>query len=423
MADIRKTKKPTCAAFDIAAARPVSRRAFVQLLMGGAAAAALSGCSRGTDDGSDDAELATVYDGGGSGDTAKSITLMMVGDMLVHTAVWQSGQLADGSVNFDHLFTHMASDFADADIAIINQETVLATTDLSQASGFPLFNSPQQIGDAEAKAGIDAVTCATNHCLDQGFAGIQAECEFWRNSHPEVEVLGIADSEEVSQQIHIIERDGIKVALLNYAENTNGIAVPSDTPWCVKLIADSDPAADVAAAREAGADFVVIMPHWGTEYVYTPNDFQKQYGQIFADAGADAIIGGHPHVIENVDILTSADGKQVPCFWSLGNYVSTQAEKPRMLGGMAKLTLQKSGKDCKVTEWSMTPIVTHQTRGDQNFGTYKLADYTEELASQNYIRQYSSTCTDFTRAYVNDLAAQILGDGYDKESCILQGTL
>lgn len=413
MGDRRESTAPFCD-------HPISRRAFLQGAAGMAALFGLAGCSQVSGNGSAATELATVLD---SAQASKTISLMMVGDMLVHRGVWESGILADGSLNYDHLFTHMASDFADADIALINQETILATDSTANCSGFPLFCSPQQIGDAEAKAGIDAVTCATNHALDQGFAGIESELSFWREKHPEMEVLGIADSEETAQQIHIIERQGVKVAILNYCENTNGIPLPSGKEWCVKLISAADPAADVAAARDAGADFVIIVPHWGTEYVYTPNDFQRSFGQTLADAGADAIIGGHPHVIENVDVLTSADGKQVPCFWSLGNYVSTQGEKPRMLGGMAKLTLEKKGSACKVTEWSMTPIVTHQTRGDQNFGTYKLSDYTEELASSNYIRAYGSTCSDFSRAYVNDLAAQILGEGYDKEACVLKGTL
>ncbi len=400
--------------------KSVSRRAFLQGAAGMAALFGLAGCSQGSGSGSAAAELAKVVDGS---QATKTISLMMVGDMLVHRGVWESGILSDGSLNYDHFFAHMASDFADSDIAIINQETILAADGTSNASGFPLFCSPQQIGDAEAKAGIDVVTCATNHALDQGFAGIESELSFWREKHPEMEVLGIADSEEVAQQIHIIERQGVKVALLNYTENTNGIPLPSGKEWCVKLISASDRAADVAAARDAGADFVIIIPHWGTEYVYTPNDFQRSQGQVYADAGADAIIGGHPHVIENVDVLTSSDGKQVPCFWSLGNFVSTQGEKPRMLGGMAKLTLEKKGTSCKVTEWSMTPVVTHQTRGDQNFSTYKLSDYTEELASSNYIRAYGSTCSDFSRSYVNDLAAEILGEGYDKEACVLKGTL
>ncbi len=413
MGDRREPVAPICD-------RAISRRAFLQGAAGMAALLGLAGCSRVSGNGSAATDLATVHD---AAQASKTISLMMVGDMLVHRGVWESGVLADGSLNYDHLFTHMASDFADADIALINQETVLATDSTANASGFPLFCSPQQIGDAEAKAGIDAVTCATNHALDQGFAGIESELSFWREKHPEMEVLGMADSEEAAQQIHIIERQGVKVAILNYCENTNGIPLPSGKEWCVKLISAADPAADVAAARDAGADFVIVVPHWGTEYVYTPNDFQRSFGQTLADAGVDAIIGGHPHVIENVDVLTSSDGKQVPCFWSLGNYVSTQGEKPRMLGGMAKLTLEKKGSACKVTEWSMTPIVTHQTRGDQNFGTYKLSDYTEELASSNYIRAYGSSCSDFSRAYVNDLAAQILGDGYDKEACVLKGTL
>lgn len=400
--------------------KPISRRSFLRGMAAVVVGLGLGGCSssKQSKPKKQGPHLATVTDKVES----SSITLMMVGDMLAHTSLIQSGKLPDGSINYDHLFTHMADDFKNTDIAMINQETILGTTDLSKTSGYPTFNSPQQIGDAEAKAGIDVVTCATNHAMDQGFNGIKSEVEFWKNNHPEMVVTGIFENEEDARKIPVVERNGVKVALLNYTEQTNGIPLPADAPWCVKMFATSDIASDVVEARKV-ADFVVAIAHWGTEYVYTPNDFQRQKGQELADAGVDAIIGGHPHVIENVDILNGKDGKKVPCFWSIGNYASTQSEKPRMLGGMAKLTLQKTGKECKVTEWSMTPLVTHQTRGNQNFGTYKLSDYTEELASQNWIRNYGASCADFTRAYVNDLAAQLLGSGYDKDACVLKGTL
>ncbi len=408
---------------DALASPVLSRRAFVSTLLAGTAAAALSGCGAAAGSGSNPAQgtvvsqLATVFDGE---QETKSITLMMVGDMLIHTSVWTSGQRADGTYNFDHFFTHMADEFSSADISIVNQETILGGTEHG-LEDFPCFNSPQELGDAEVAAGVDVALSATNHALDQGFEGIQWDLAYWREKHPEVVVPGIADSQEMADTIPMIEREGIKVALLNYTQHTNSIPLPDGATYCVKKLHLSDLAGDVQRAREAGADFVIAFPHWGTEYVYTADEDQISYAHKFVDAGVDAIIGTHPHVIENVEVWDGTDGKRVPIFWSLGNYVSGQIEKPRMLGGMAKLTLQKSGSTCKVAEYSMTPTVTHRAAGTA-MGVYKLSDYTDDLASQNSIRN-ASGCSDFTVQYCRDLAAQILGDGYDSEACVLSGQL
>ncbi len=408
---------------DALAGRVLSRRAFVSTLLAGTAAAALSGCGAQAGNGSAPAQgtissqLATIFDGE---QQSQSITLMMVGDMLIHTSVWTSGQRSDGTYNFDHFFTHMADEFSGADISIVNQETILGGTEHG-LEDFPYFNSPQELGDAEVAAGVDVALSATNHALDHGFEGIQWDLAYWREKHPEILVPGIADSQELADTIQIIERSGIKVALLNYTQHTNSIPLPDGATYCVKKLHLSDLAGDVQRAREAGADFVIAFPHWGTEYVYTPDEDQIAYAHKFVDAGVDAIIGTHPHVIENVEVWDGADGKRVPIFWSLGNYVSGQIEKPRMLGGMAKLTLQKTGSTCKVTEYSMTPTVTHRAQGTA-MGVYKLSDYTEDLASQNSIRN-ASGCSDFTVQYCRDLAAQVLGDAYDSDACVLSGQL
>lgn len=407
----------------------ISRRAFIAGLLGTlgcAGAASLSGCALpfGTGSasgpsavGAIEPQLATVFDGAQS---TKSITLMMVGDMLIHTSVWNSGRRSDGTYNYDHFFANLTDEFANNDIAIVNQETILGGTEHG-LEDFPNFNSPQELGDAEAKAGVDVALTATNHALDQGFEGIKWDLSYWRDKHPEMMVPGVADSQELADTIHIIERGGIKVALLNYTQHTNGIPLPDSAPWCVKKLHLSDLPGDVKRAREAGADFVIAFPHWGTEYVYTPDETQLEYGQVFLDAGVDAIIGTHPHVLENVDVRDGADGKKVPVFWSLGNFVSGQIEKPRMLGGMAKLTLEKTGDACKVTEYSLTPLVTHRAP-NPSMSVYKLSDYTEELASQNAIRN-APGCGDFTLQYCYDLVAQILGEGFDANEGILKGAL
>ncbi len=413
------------AAEGVSSASLISRRAFVSSAMAALSTFGLAACSGAESalSGSSSASaaqgvnFATVY---GEEETTKSITLMMVGDMLIHQSVWSSGERSDGTYNFDHFFTHMADEFSAADISIVNQETILGGTQHG-LEDFPCFNSPQELGDAEVAAGVDVALSATNHALDQGFEGIQWDLSYWREKHPEMIVPGIADSQELADTIQIIERSGIKVALLNYTQHTNSIPLPENATYCVKKLHLCDLAGDVQRAREAGADFVIAFPHWGTEYVYTPDSDQISYAHTFVDAGVDAIIGTHPHVIENVEVWDGTDGKRVPIFWSLGNYVSGQIEKPRMLGGMAKLTLQKTGSTCKITEYSMTPTVTHRA-WDTSMGVYKLSDYTDDLAAKNAIRN-ASGCSDFSVQYCRDLAAQILGDKFNSETCVLSESL
>lgn len=360
------------------------------------------------------ADLATVVDGPASAPV--SATLMMVGDMLIHQGVWVSGQRSDGTYNFDHFFAQLADEFAQADIAVVNQETILGGTERGLES-FPYFNSPQELGDAEAKAGVDVAVSATNHALDHGFEGICWTLEYWRSKHPEMAVPGIADSREVAETPLVIERNGIRFGLLSYAEHTNSIPIPDGAPFCVKTLKRSDFAADVAAAREAGADIVIAFPHWGTEYVYTPDSDQLRWAPMLAEAGVDAIIGTHPHVIEPLEVIDGLEGRRVPVFWSLGNFVSWQIEKPRMLGGMAKLGFGTVDGEVRVTSCSLEPVVTHKAL-DPSMTVYRLADYTEELAAANYVRQHDG-CGDFSARYCRELAAQVLGPDYDPDACIV----
>ena len=245
--------------------------------------------------------------------------------------------------------------FSGTDIAMVNQETILGGAEhgLFRVS---TFNSPQELGDAEVAAGVDVSISATNHALDRGFAGITWALEYWRTKHPEILVPGIADTQDKADEIPMLERNGVKVAILNYTESTNGIPIPSDAPFCVKTLGEADFASDMTRAREAGAEFIVVCPHWGTEYVYKPTEEQIRWASELVEAGADVIIGTHPHVLEPVEVLDGPDGRQVPVFWSLGNYISWQAEKPRMVGGMAKVTLERRGGECRVVDYSLTPL-------------------------------------------------------------------
>ncbi|MCH3967113.1 MAG: CapA family protein [Atopobiaceae bacterium] len=400
---------------------PVTRRGFLAATAAGLLGLASAGCaSTASSVPAASPGRETVYDAVQPAvtSTSTSIDLMMVGDVLVHQGVWQSGLQGDGSYNFDHLFAHMADDAAAADIALVNQETILGGTQMG-LSTYPSFNSPQEIGDAEAAIGITHVTCASNHCLDMGYAGIQSELDFWHASHPEVTPLGIAESQEAHDAITVFEKDGFKVALLNYTYGTNVGSLPSEAPWCCDILDEPTVTQGVADAREQ-ADLVVLMPHWGTEYDLGSDDYQRGWAQTLCDAGVDVVIGTHPHVIEPVEVMAGADGHKMLVFWSLGNFVSCQAEAARMVGGMAKVSMVKDSSGARVSSYEFDPLVDQKVSGTAAMTTYHLAEYTDELASQNGILSQDPT---FSLQYCKDLCAQVLGSGFDAEACVLKGTV
>ena len=391
-------------------ARPLSRRAFLSSALAGISFA-LAGCSGGGSGAPAQAlpERPTVYEE----DAPDELALLMVGDVLVHTGVWRSGERADGTRNYDHLFAQIADDVAAADVAIVGQETILGGAALG-LSGYPAFNSPQEIGDAEVAAGFDVALCGSNHALDKGMAGIEAALAYWRSAHPEVLVTGIADSQEAFDVIPLVEREGHRIAVLNYTYGTNGIPLPQ--PWSVRLLDEARIAEDAEAARAAGAEAILAFPHWGVEYAAGPSDDQRRWAQVLADAGVDAIIGSHPHVMQPFEVIEDADGRAVPVFWSLGNFTSTSPRKDTMVGTMAQVSLRFDG-GCEVTSCTLTPLVTHRADGTA-FTTYRLRDYTEELAAANQVRLVSG-CADFSLPWCVDFCAERLGDGFDAASGVL----
>ena len=197
------------------------------------------------------------------------VDLLMIGDMLIHQPVYKSGIMEDGSLNYDHFFENIEDDLAEAEIKIANQETILGGSELGFSS-YPCFNSPQEIGDSEAKAGFNVKLHATNHSMDKGFTAINNTIEFWRNKYPNITMLGLNLNEEEQNNIYIYEQGDFKIALLNYTYGTNGIPLPGDKPYLVNVLDEEKVTRAITKAKEM-ADFVVVMPHWGTEYVYTPD--------------------------------------------------------------------------------------------------------------------------------------------------------
>ena len=343
-----------------------------------------------------------------------TIDLMMIGDILQHRGVYESGFMDDGTRNYDHIFAHIGDQLADADIKVVNQETLLGGTAF-EFSGYPTFNGPQEMGDAEVKAGFNVILRATNHAMDMGYEGLHSELSYWHTQHPDIAVIGAVDPDDSSasiEDVYIYEKDGFKIALLNYTYDLNGFEDPQNkVSWL-----DEDHVRRTVEAADAAADMVVVFPHWGEEYNLQPVEYQHQMAQVFMDAGADVIIGGHPHVIEPVEILTASDGRKVPCFWSVGNFVCTQVDNENLVGGVAKVSFAKeSDGTSSITGASFVPTICHKGIG-LSMTTYLLRDYTDDLAATNYLESNETDNTSLTVAWANEFCTEVLGSSFDTSS-------
>ncbi len=341
------------------------------------------------------------------------VTLLAVGDNLIHIEVVKSGKRVDGTYNFDHLYANLVDDISAADIAVINQETILGGDNFTY-SGYPNFNSPTEIGDAIVKVGFDVVLHATNHTMDKGVKAIHNTFEYWAEN-PEIMVLGINESQEKRDTIPIVEKNGIRIAMLNYTYGLNGYQVPNGMPYLINLLDKKSMKTDIEKAKEL-ADFVIVYPHWGAEYVYQPVSMQKELVEFYYDLGVDLVIGTHPHVLEPVEWIETDPGHRMLVYYSLGNFLSYQKEAPRMLGGMATVTITKDDSGTYISDAGITPIVTHYEIGplDYNYGLFKIENYTPDQALLHGVSQIA-TQGEFNYDDTLALAKQVLGPWYIPE--------
>lgn len=340
-----------------------------------------------------------------------SVSLIMVGDMLMHTPVEESAKQEDGTYDFSAIFTHTEELIQEADLALVNEEVIIGGEELG-ISGYPAFNAPFELGHELVEVGFDIMCHGTNHALDKGKKGLLSCINFWKENYPEIAVLGVHDSQESQNEIYIYEQDGIKIAILNYTYGTNGISLPDDMPYAVDMLEQEKVIKDIIMAEEM-ADFTIVCPHWGTEYELGISTMQKKWTEIFLENGVDLVLGTHPHVIEPIEWVRDEEtGHEMLVYYSLGNFVNWTSSSGagianRMVGGMAQVTLERNGTgEVVITEYDVEPLVCHLQQGTNGVTVYPLEEYTAELAAVNEI---ISQDVNFTLEYCEELCEKVWG--------------
>ena len=269
-------------------------------------------------------------------------SVIAVGDNLYHGSLLQAGQSDTGVWNYDKIYQHVADEIQAADLAIVDQETVL-TTNHDAIASYPSFATPTEVGDSLVNVGFDVVEHATNHIDDYGSDFIEQTLNFWKTSHPEITYLGIHDSQEDADSVKVVTVNGIRIAFLDYTYGTNNSGAGEGREYMIDMFnVGHEKVAQMIAKAKAAADCLIFVAHWGTEDEPMPNEYEKQWANFLMKQGVDIVIGGHPHVLQPYGRLTDNEGHNMVIFYSLGNFVSTQQELPELLGGMASFTIQKT---------------------------------------------------------------------------------
>lgn len=317
-------------------------------------------------------------------------SIIAVGDNLYHDNVVDSGRTDSGDWNYDHIYTHVLDEIQAADVAMVDQETIL-TKDHNAVSGYPSFATPTEAGDALVKAGFDVIESATNHADDYGYGYIQDTLDFWSTNYPDVALLGLHGSQEDADDVRTLEVNGITLAFLNYVYGTNNPSTEGIPDYAIDLFDQARISAAIQKAKSV-SDCVIFVAQWGKEMESMPTEYEKQWANFLMKQGVDVIIGGHPHVLQPYGWLSDDAGNETLIFYSLGNFVSHQESLDTLLGGMASFTVEKTelkGESAiKIIAPEVKPLVMHYDYETGEYGPYMLEDYTDELARSHSVKNY-----------------------------------
>ena len=299
------------------------------------------------------------------------VSLLFAGDIMQHETQLKEARTGNGTYSFTNSYRYIKKDINAADIAIGNLETPIGK---SGYSGYPSFCAPDSFLYAAVGAGFDALLLANNHCLDKGKATILHTMDMIDSL--KVEYCGVYRNSQEREERYplIIEKKGIRIALLNYTYGTNGREIPS--PLIVNLIDKETMAKDILKAKSMAPDAIIACMHWGDEYVSLPPARIKEMADWLIAQGVDHIIGNHPHVIQPVEIRFNEERcKNNTVVYSTGNLLSNMSLRRTDGGIMIRMGLYKYMNHTHLSSlgYMFTWIAPKKSNGRRDFTIYPAA--------------------------------------------------
>ena len=278
------------------------------------------------------------------------LSLLFIGDIMGHgPQIKAAFNDSSKTYSYESMFKHIKEEVSDADFTIANLEVTLAG---KPYQGYPQFSSPDALALACKNNGIDAFVMANNHSCDRGADGIARTIDV-------VEKLNLLHTgtfknkkDRDSLNLLILNKNNIKVGILNYTYGTNGLKFPE--PTYVNLIDTAEIAKDILAAKKKNLDKLIVFTHWGKEYKEQPDSYQLKTAQFLFSKNVDIVIGSHPHVLQKMIYVPHKESQdklnESFIVYSMGNYVSNQRDRRKDGGCMVKLILEKNEQKVNIKE-------------------------------------------------------------------------
>lgn len=280
------------------------------------------------------------------------LTLIFAGDVMSHIPQVKHAYVAKtDTYNYNPCFQYIKPFIETADYAFCNLEYPLGG---KPYTGYPAFSGPDEILDALQNCGFDVIQTANNHIMDRGNAGNERTIN-------EINKRGLFSvgsyiSKEQREKTYplIIEKSGVRIAVLAYTYGLNNPVAKSDY---VNLLDTAIVYNDIQNAKSQLADIIIVLTHWGNEYQLKNNYYQKKWTDFFVNNDVDLVVGSHPHVVQNAEIIQFKD-KKIPVFYSLGNMISNQRESNQNVGILAKVQINTKTK--KVSNATYVPFYVYR---------------------------------------------------------------
>lgn len=269
-----------------------------------------------------------------------SVKLSFVGDIMCHTPQIEYAKIGRDSFDFRSTFMEVKKYLTSSDLTFGNFETVTAGKS-QKFSGYPLFNSPDELLDALKDAGFDILFTSNNHSLDRGVDGIVRTIQQIQNRN--LINSGTYSTEPKRDSLLLVERNGLKLGIQSYTYGLNGKLLPKNKNYLVNVIDTNLIKKDLTEFHRKNVDLILVYLHFGEEYSRIPSKYQEEIVSKTFKYGADIVIGSHPHVIQTARFIEKGNGKLSKGFvaYSLGNFISNQRWRYSDAGLILNLEIKK----------------------------------------------------------------------------------
>lgn len=334
----------------------------------------------------------------------RTVHLVCAGDNLIHSSIYKQAKRraeanGEDGYDFDYVYEKVEKYLDGADIAILNQETIV--TDELEPSDYPRFCSPADLGEKMIEMGFNAFSLSNNHILDRGEEGLLATLRFW-DSHEGIIRYGAYRDEEDMNNIRTMEVNGVTFAFLGYMEHTNGLSLPSDSECKITYFDELDLIEQQVRRADEIADVVIVSAHYGKETINEQTQTQLDLTQKLVEWGADLIIGTQPHTAQGMEYIQKPDGSNAFVFYCLGNFVSAQSYELTMVGILGDLDIVKNMDTGEVTIENVKaiPIITQYGYNYSNIHIEPYATYTEEMLEDHGCDGFDQDTIDYVLSFI-----------------------